>query len=93
MQTRRHSVIETLVGTFSGFVLSVTIWEMVVKPVWHIQTSFVENLSITALFTVVSIIRGYVVRRLFNLLTHNKNKKEQHDTTHRNHGPSPQRQG
>lgn len=79
MQSARHSLIETLIGTAIGFVVSVLVWELVVNPVWHLETSFVSNLSITALFTIVSVIRGYVVRRIFNVLAHKNNKKEQHE--------------
>jgi hypothetical protein len=80
-------VIETVSGTAFGFVVSVCIWEFVVKPGWGIHTAFVENLSITLLFTVASIIRGYVFRRFFNSLTHKNNKKEQHDQFDRDNGP------
>ena len=88
MQTRKGSMTETLVGTAVGFCLSVTIWEFVVKPVWHLNTAFVSNLQITLLFTVVSIARGYVLRRFFNHL-HHKNNRKQHDAIDRNNGPRP----
>lgn len=39
-----------------------------VQPVWGIRTSVAENLQITALFTVVSIARGYLWRRVFNAI-------------------------
>lgn len=93
MQTSKGSLIETLVSTGSGFVLSVAVWEWVVKPIWHIETSFVENLSITALFTVASIARGYVVRRFFNHLHNKNNKKAQHDQPHSLYRPGAERQG
>lgn len=71
-------MVETIIGTAIGFTVSVCIWEFVVKPVWDLHTAFAENLSITALFTVASILRGYVVRRFFNFL-HHKNNRKQHD--------------
>ena len=79
-------MVETLVGTGAGFILSLAVWEFVVKPVWHVQTSFAENISITLLFTVVSIARGYVLRRIFNNMLTHKNKNKSHDTTDRNYG-------
>lgn len=91
MQTSKGSLVETLVSTGSGFVLSVAVWELAVKPIWHIETSFVENLSITALFTVVSIARGYVVRRFFNHLHNKNNKKVAHDKTDSVYGSSASR--
>lgn len=85
MQSRKGSLVESLAGTAIGFVISVATWEFVVKPVWDLQTSFAENISITLLFTVISIARGYVLRRFFNSL-HNKNKKKQYDQIDRNYG-------
>jgi hypothetical protein len=82
MQSKRHSLFETLSGTAAGFCLSLLVWEFVVKPAWHLDTSFVENLSITMLFTVVSIARSYAVRRFFNWLN---NKNNNSHVTHRNH--------
>lgn len=75
MQTRRHSLFEQLANTAFGFIVSLLTWEFVVKPIWELHTDFVQNLSITLLFTVISIARGYVCRRLFNCLN-NKNNKE-----------------
>lgn len=82
MQTRKGSLFESLTNTAVGFVISVLTWEFIIKPVWDIHTSFAENLTITMLFTVISIARGYVLRRLFNQL-HNKNKRKQYDETER----------
>lgn len=81
MQSAKGSMWETLSGTAIGFVVSVTVWQFVVKPVWGLETSFVENLNITLLFTLVSVIRGYVVRRFFNMMHNKKYKKAAHDTT------------
>ena len=83
MQSKRHSLFETMFGTVSGFVLSLLAWEFVVKPVWGLNTSFVENLSITIFFTVLSVLRSYAVRRFFNWLN---NKNNNSHVTSRNHG-------
>lgn len=89
MQTRKHSLVESLLNTASGFLLSCIVWEVIVKPVWHIQTTHAENLQITAVFTVVSIARSYAWRRFFNLhSTKNKNKGThcEQAPSHRHHG-------
>ena len=65
-QTRLGSLVEQLLNIGSGFVISSLLWEFVVKPVWNLQTGFAENLQITALFTAVSVVRGYWWRRFFN---------------------------
>ena len=50
----------------------VAVWIHLVLPIWDIQTQITENLDITALFTVISIARGYIFRRIFNWLTHRR---------------------
>lgn len=87
MQTRTHSLIEQLFNTASGFLISVLVWQFVVGPIWHLHTNFAENLEITLLFTVVSIVRSYAWRRLFNRMS-NKNNKKRHDKTDRTIRPS-----
>jgi uncharacterized protein YacL len=65
-QSRRHSLIEALTQQTAGLVISLLLWEFVINPIWNLQTSVADNLTITMLFTVASIIRGYIFRRLFN---------------------------
>lgn len=65
-QSRRHSLIESLTQQAAGLIISLLLWEFVINPIWNLQTSVMDNLSITMLFTVASIIRGYLFRRLFN---------------------------
>lgn len=67
MQTRRQSLIETLAGVAIGFVVSMLI-SMVVYPMHGHAFSLAQNASITVIFTVVSILRSYWVRRFFNWL-------------------------
>jgi hypothetical protein len=64
-QSRLMSLVEQFANIGSGFVISSLLWHFVVQPVWGIQTSVAENLQITLLFTVVSILRGYAWRRAF----------------------------
>ena len=70
MQLKRHSLIETVVSTFVGFFITLLVYQFVINPVWGLTTSFNENLGITAVFTFVSIARGYLLRRFFNWLGH-----------------------
>lgn len=66
MQSRCFSLIEVVCNVASGFVLSFFIWMLLMPPLFGIKTSPSAGLGVTAVFTVVSIIRGYVWRRLFN---------------------------
>lgn len=63
-QTRLMSLIETLASIAIGFLVSVAI-TAIVMPAYGHHVSLGDNLEITAIFTVASIIRGYLVRRAF----------------------------
>ncbi len=64
-QTRRQSLIETLVGVAIGFAVSM-LASLVVYPWFGHSFSISQNAGITVIFTLLSIARGYGVRRLFN---------------------------
>lgn len=66
MQTRMSSLTEQVLSTATGFVLSSLCWWLVICPLYGFEYHVHENLSITAIFTVLSIARGYVWRRVFN---------------------------
>lgn len=70
MQAKRWSLIETLVSTAVGFAVTLCVYEWVIEPIWHLNTSFTENIGMTAVFTFVSIARGYLLRRFFNWTGH-----------------------
>lgn len=65
-QTRIQSAIEQVLNVGSGFIVSLAFLTWIVVPVWHLQVNRVENIQITAAFTVLSVVRGYVWRRIFN---------------------------
>ena len=72
-QSRLHSLLETCASIAIGFVVSVII-TAIVMPAYGHRVSFGDNIQITAIFTVASIVRGYYVRRLFNHLHMRKSK-------------------
>lgn len=67
-QSRRASLIEASLNTASGFCTSL-LTQWVVFPMFDFHPALSENLTITAIFTVVSVVRGYVWRRIFNSLS------------------------
>lgn len=69
MQTRLSSLIEAVINVAIGFVVSLVI-TAVVLPAYGHPVSWGENLQITGIFTVFSILRAYVVRRYFNAKIH-----------------------
>jgi len=64
MQTKRMSLIETLTGITIGFLVSMLLTAFVF-PLYGHHINLVDNLQITVVFTVASVIRGYFVRRFF----------------------------
>lgn len=66
MQSRSSSFWEAVISTFVGFFLSMVIQNFWITPAWGLQLSAGDNFIITMIFTVASIARGYVLRRIFN---------------------------
>ncbi len=64
-QSRLSSFAETCLSIAIGFVVSLAITAVVLPAYGHAVT-FSQNLQITAIFTVASVARGYLVRRAFN---------------------------
>ena len=65
MQTKRQSLIETLTSVFVGWLIGV-ILNMLVLPLFDYNITVIDSLWVSLIFTVVSVIRGYVIRRFFN---------------------------
>lgn len=76
-QTRLSSLIESLLNVAIGFVVSVLLTALVFPAYGH-QVSFAQNLQITAIFTVASIARSYVLRRWFNASIHRAAQRTSH---------------
>ena len=71
MQSKKHSLVETLTNTAIGFIGSLVIINLIL-PFLGYQIKPSESLFVVIVFTVWSIARGYGVRRFFNYI-HNKN--------------------
>ena len=67
MQTKRFSLIEAITNTLAGFIVSLLI-QLAIYPALGIPVKFSQNLIITTVFTLASIGRGYVIRRMFNFI-------------------------
>lgn len=58
------SLVETLASLIIGFAVSVII-TAIVMPAYGHDVALSDNIQITAIFTVASLTRGYLVRRAF----------------------------
>ena len=63
-QSRTMSAIETALNIGSGYVLAV-ITQAIIYPLYGLHTTVTENASIAMIFTVVSLVRSYIWRRIF----------------------------
>jgi hypothetical protein len=68
MQSKYHSFIESLTNTAIGYVVAI-LSQLAIFPIFGIYIEFSENLTIAAWFTVISIIRSYILRRAFTKKT------------------------
>ena len=65
MQSKKQSLIETLTNVGIGWFISF-IANMLVLPLFGYNINLTDGLLISIIFTIISIVRGYVVRRWFN---------------------------
>lgn len=65
-QRRLHSVYETITSTAVGYLLSFACQQWIIAPLFNLRTDVMENILIVAIFTIISLLRGYGVRRFFN---------------------------
>ena len=66
-QSRRISLVEAITNVAVGYGVAVTT-QVLVFPVFGLQASLGDNLPIGGIFTVVSIARSFVLRRLFEAM-------------------------
>jgi len=65
MQSKNLSIVEAVSNTVIGLLTSFAI-QLMIYPILNIEVSINQNIIITFVFFIASIIRGYLVRRLFN---------------------------
>lgn len=65
MQTKKQSFVEVVISTFIGMLVSL-LAQLTIYPLYEMELKLSQNIQITIIFTVVSILRSYFVRRFFN---------------------------
>ena len=61
------SLMEAVANNAIAFVISIAANQLVL-PLFGFMVSFAQSVGITLAFTAISIVRGYVVRRVFSRL-------------------------
>ncbi len=67
-QSKTQSFIESLLNIGVGYVIAVSA-QMIIFPMFGMIVPLADNLLIGLMFTVVSLVRSYCLRRLFNKLS------------------------
>ena len=63
-QSRLMSMVEAITNMVVGYGVAV-VTQILIFPIFGLHTTLVQNLKMGAVFTVVSIARSYLLRRLF----------------------------
>ena len=66
-QSKKHSILESSVNVISGLIISFMI-QLFIFPFLGIPMTLGQNITLTLIFSFASLIRGYVLRRIFNKL-------------------------
>jgi hypothetical protein len=66
-QSCRMSLAEAAANVLVGYAIAV-LTQILVFPIFGLQVSLPENLAIGLLFTAASIVRSYVLRRMFEAI-------------------------
>lgn len=64
-QSRKESAVEAILNVGSGFVTAFLVWQLIAAPLWGYEITLLDNLGLTTIFTVVSVVRSYIWRRFF----------------------------
>lgn len=65
MQTKFQSFIESIVNILIGYFTALAS-QLLIFPLFNINITIQDNLLIGLYFTLISLIRSYLVRRYFN---------------------------
>lgn len=68
-QTKLGSLIESVMNVLIGYGVAL-ISQILIFPLFDIHVSFSTNLWIGAWFTLISLVRSFVIRRWFNAKLH-----------------------
>jgi len=75
VQTRFQSFLESLANVLLGYGVALGA-QLIVFPLFSINIPLSSNIAIGMIFTLVSLVRSYLLRRLFNYL--HKNEAHSH---------------
>jgi hypothetical protein len=75
-QSRAASMAEAVVNVAAGFVLAIML-QAIAYPVLGIATTSAQDGVIALLFTALSLLRSYTIRRLFIVIARNRDREQE----------------
>ena len=66
-QSRLMSLVEAVANVLVGYGVAV-VTQIMIFPIFGLQTTLAQNLKMGAIFTVVSIARSFALRRVFEAI-------------------------
>lgn len=70
LQSKLASFYEAVFNTMTGFLVSMPVNHFLVPALYGTHSTLTQDFVSVAIFTVLSIARGYIVRRFFNHRLH-----------------------
>ena len=64
-QSKKHSLLESIINVAVGYGIAI-LSQIAIFPLFGIDIPLRDNLLIGLFFTVISIVRSYALRRVFN---------------------------
>ena len=66
-QSRLMSLVEAITNVIVGYCVAV-ITQILIFPIFGLQTTLRQNLAMGGIFTIVSLFRSFALRRLFEAI-------------------------
>lgn len=67
-QKKKHSALESVVNVLVGYGVALAS-QLIIFPLFGMHVSLNDNIQIGLWFTAISLVRSYILRRVFNHLT------------------------
>lgn len=74
-QTRMWSLCEAVVNIGTGMVVGFSATQFIAVPFLGVEITPWQNVELTILITILSVLRSYVYRRIFNRIALKRYKK------------------
>lgn len=66
-QSRLMSLVESVANVIVGYGVAV-VTQILIFPIFGLHTTLAQNLKMGAIFTIVSIVRSFALRRVFEAI-------------------------